>query len=121
MYRIGSKLWIPCRLLNVHSILYKINSGKMLSILLQICFFTCLGTYLKNPLNLQNGHFLVPTKKKQFFECMDKLEKIFGKIDHIKSMQLDAEFTALSLNDFPTIVDYITIFKELLTQLKGSG
>jgi len=40
---------------------------------------------------------------------------------HISSMQLYAKLIALSPNDFPTLIDYLTKFKELLTQLKGSG
>ena len=52
---------------------------------------------------------------------MEKLKNLFGKVDHIRSMQLEAELTALSPDDFSTIIDYLTKFKELLTQLKGSG
>lgn len=39
----------------------------------------------------------------------------------MRAMQIDAQLTALSPDDFPTMVDYLTKFKELHIQLMGVG
>ncbi|KAH9296967.1 hypothetical protein KI387_028649, partial [Taxus chinensis] len=55
------------------------------------------------------------------FKIWEKLEDLFGKVDHMRAMKLDIEITSLNPEDFPTIIDYLTKLKHLLTQLKGSG
>ena len=54
-------------------------------------------------------------------DAWDKLESLFSKVDTMRAMQIDAQLTALSLDDFPTMVDYLTKFKELHIQLMGVG
>jgi len=46
-------------------------------------------------------------------EAWDKLESLFGKVDTMRAMQIDVQLTALSPDDYPTMVDYLTKFKEL--------
>jgi len=55
------------------------------------------------------------------YEIWDKLESLFGKVDTMRAMQIDAQLTALSLDDYPTMVDYLTKFKDLYIQLLGNG
>jgi len=54
-------------------------------------------------------------------EAWEKLESLFGKNDIMRAMHIDAQLTALYPYDFSTIVDFLTKFKNLYTQLKGSG
>ena len=54
-------------------------------------------------------------------EAWDKLESLFGKFDIMRAMQIDAQLIALSPDDFPNIVDYLTKFKELHIQLMDAG
>lgn len=45
------------------------------------------------------------------FVSWTKLETLFGKVDTMRSMQIEAKLTTLSPNYFYTIIDYLTKFK----------
>lgn len=50
-----------------------------------------------------------------------KLEYVFDKFDTMRDIQIDAQLSALYPDDYPIVIDYLTRFKELYTQLLVSG
>jgi hypothetical protein len=49
------------------------------------------------------------------------LEELFGKKDEMRGHMLEVEFLTLDPKSFDNIQDFLTKFKDLLSQLKACG
>lgn len=74
-----------------------------------------IGTYVTDSLSFHLKNCDPP------FKIWEKLEDLFCKVDHMRAIQLEMEISSLNPKKFLKIIDYLTKFKHLLTQLKGSG